>query len=409
MGGALRDYLTDEIVTDIDFVINEDIKKFAKKISKNNIIVKDKYIKYKTISLIINKKEYHITSFRKDLISYGRSALVDIAASMNDDVKRRDFTINSLYLDSKGNLTDFLNGENDLIKRKLVFIGNPVERIEEDYLRILRFCRFSGNFDNKISKNLKKEITLRVPKIINLSNKRIRDEIDKILLTKNCYKCFLMMTKLTLDKYLLINKNNYRRSEISSGFVIKNFGIIDFIKCNAKTVIQNEKLDLISVIMIHLYGGNNVEMIINRFDLNKRKTKFLYFVRQLINLKINIKNNFLGIIECQEKKIKLLQLIWKLRSCVNSKKQGLFKKDQIPFNWYKLGLLHVLSFEKIKNVNFEELNWPIFPLVREDILKTKKITAYDEVEKLFFQAENFWVNNNFKSSSKEILHFLKNR
>ena len=149
---------------------------------------------------------------------------------MNDDVKRRDFTINSLYLDSKGNLTDFLNGENDLIKRKLVFIGNPVERIEEDYLRILRFCRFSGNFDNKISKNLKKEITLRVPKIINLSNKRIRDEIDKILLTKNCYKCFLMMTKLTLDKYLLINKNNCRRSDISSGFVLKNFGIIDFIK-----------------------------------------------------------------------------------------------------------------------------------------------------------------------------------
>ena len=328
---------------------------------------------------------------------------------MNDDVKRRDFTINSLYLDSKGNLTDFLNGENDLIKRKLVFIGNPVERIEEDYLRILRFCRFSGNFDNKISKNLKKEITLRVPKIINLSNKRIRDEIDKILLTKNCYKCFLMMTKLTLDKYLLINKNNYRRSEISSGFVLKNFGIIDFIKSNAKTVIQNEKLDLISVIMIHLYGGSNVEMIINRFDLNKRKTKFLYFVRQLINLKINIKNDFLGIIECREKKIKLLQLIWKLRSCVNSKKQGLFKKDQIPFNWYKLGLLHVLSFEKIKNVDFEELNWPIFPLVREDLLKTKKITAYDEVEKFFFQAEDFWVNNNFKSSSKEILHFLKNR
>ena len=295
MGGALRDYLTDEIVTDIDFVINEDIKKFAKKISKNNIIVKDKYIKYKTISLIINKKEYHITSFRKDLISYGRSALVDIAASLNDDVKRRDFTINSLYLDSKGNLTDFLNGENDLIKRKLVFIGNPVERIEEDYLRILRFCRFSGNFDNKISKNLKKEITLRVPKIINLSNKRIRDEIDKILLTKNSYKSFLMMTKLTLDKYLLINKNNYMRSEISSGFVLKNFGIIDFIKLNAITLVQNEKLDLISVIMIHLYGEHCIDKIINRFDLNKRKIMFLNFIKKIINLKINIKNNHFNI------------------------------------------------------------------------------------------------------------------
>ena len=105
----------------------------------------------------------------------------------------------------------------------------------------------------------------------------------------------------------------------------------------------------------------------------------------------------------------MLQLIWKLRFCINSKKQGLFKKDQIPFNWYKLGLLHVLSFKKLNNIDFGELNWPIFPLVREDILKSKKIITNDEVEKLFFQAEDFWVKNNFKSSSKEILHFLKNR
>ena len=407
MGGALRDYLTDEIVTDIDFVINEDIKKFAKKISKNNIIVKDKYIKYKTISLIINKKEYHITSFRKDLISYGRSALVDIAASLNDDVKRRDFTINSLYLDSKGNLTDFLNGENDLIKRKLVFIGNPVERIEEDYLRILRFCRFSGNFDNKISKNLKKEITLRVPKIINLSNKRIRDEINKILLTKNCYKCFLMMTKLTLDKYLLINKNNYRRSEISSGFVLKNFGIIDFIKLNATTLVQNEKLDLISVIMIHLYGEHCIDKIIKRFDLNKRKIKFLNFIKQIINLKINIKNYYLDSHVVREKQMYIFQLIWQLRCGINSKKQGLFNKDRIPFNWYKLALLHILPFEKIKEIDLFKINWPTFPLVREEIVKSNKTITNVQVERLFFQAEDFWVNNNFQSSQEEILNFLE--
>ena len=291
---------------------------------------------------------------------------------MNDDVKRRDFTINSLYLDSKGNLTDFLNGENDLIKRKLVFIGNPLERIEEDYLRIIRFCRFSGNFDNKMSNNLKKEITLRVPKIINLSNKRIRDEIDKILLTKNCIKCFLMMTKLTLDKYLLINKNNYRRFEISSGFVIKNFGIVDFIKLNAINLVQNEKLDLISVIMIHLYGEHCIDKIINRFDLNKRKIKFLNFIKQIINLKINIKNNYLESHVVREKQMYIFQLIWRLRCGINSKKQGLFNKDRIPFNWYKLALLHILPFEKIKEIDLFEINWPIFPLVREEIVKSKK-------------------------------------
>ena len=118
--------------------------------------------------------------------------------------------------------------------------------------------------------------------------------------------------------------------------------------------------------------------------------------------------NFFNKLEVREKKIKLLQLIWEFRCSINPKKQGLFRKDRIPFNWYKFGLLHVLSFEKIKYIDFWELNWPIFPLVREDILKSKKITAYDEVEKLFFQAEDFWVNNNFKSSPKEILNSLKN-
>ena len=389
-------------------MINEDIKKFAKKICRNNIKVNESYIKYKTISLIIKEKEYHITSLRKDLISFGRSALVENAFSLNEDAKRRDFTINSLYLDSLGNLIDPLNGEHDINKKKLSFIGDPIKRIEEDYLRIIRFCRFSGNFYNKMSQNLEKKIISRVPNIINLSNNRIRDEIDKILLVKNCHKCFLMMTKLSVDQYLLINKSNNHEFINHSGFMLNDFKIIDFIKFNATTLIKNEKLDLISVIMIHLYGESNIEMIINRFDLNKRKTKFLHFVRQIINLKNNIKNNFLIKLEVREKKIKLLKLIWELRCSIKSKKQGLFKKDRIPFDWYKFALLHVFPFEKIKNVDLFEITWPIFPLVRKDILKFKKKITYDQVEKLFFKAEEFWVNNNFKSSQKEIIYFLKN-
>ena len=159
--------------------------------------------------------------------------------------------------------------------------------------------------------------------------------------------------------------------------------------------------------MIHLYGESKIELIINRFELNKRKAKFLHFVRKIINLKIKTNNNFLGTLEFQEKKINLLKLIWKLRFCINSKKQGFFEKDRIPFNWYKLSLLHILSFEKIKDVDFWDLHWPKFPLAREEIVKLKKTTNYDKAKKLFFKAENFWVNNNFKSSPKEILNFLK--
>ncbi len=388
-------------------MINEDIKTFAKKISKNNLKVNETYINYKTISLIIKKKEYHVTSFRKDLISFGRSALVDNAFDLSEDVKRRDFTINSLYLDSQGNLIDLLNGKNDINKRKLIFIGNPIKRIDEDYLRIIRFCRFSGNFYHNISDNLIKKIVSRVPNVIYLSNMRIRDEIEKILLAKNCHKCLQMMTKLSLDKYILINKNNHLKLNIHNGFVLDNYKIIDFIKLNAKKLIQNEKLDLISVLMIHLYGESNIEMIIYRFDLNKRKIKFLHFLRQIINLKINIKNNCLDKLEVREKQIKLLQLIWKFRCIIIPKKQGLFEKDRIPLSWYKFGFLHLFSFKKIKDIDFFEIKWPVFPIDKEDIVKLKNSITHNQLEKLFFQAEDFWVNNNFKSSPKEILNFLE--
>ena len=190
---------------------------------------------------------------------------------------------------------------------------------------------------------------------------------------------------------------------------LKNLKIIDFIKLNATNLIQNEKLDLISVIMIHLYGENFIDKIINRFDLNKRKIKFLNFIKQIINLKLNIKNNYLESQIVREKQMNIFQLIWQLRCGINSKKQGLFNKDRIPFNWYKLALLHILPIEKIKDIDLFEINWPIFPLVRNDILKLKKKITYDQVEKLFFKAEEFWVNNNFKSSQKEIIYFLKNK
>ena len=388
-------------------MINGDIKTFAKKISKNIVKVNDTYINYKTISLIIKKKEYHVTSFRKDLIFFGRSALVDNAFNLSEDVKRRDFTINSLYLDSQGNLIDLLNGKNDINKRKLNFIGDPIKRIEEDYLRIIRFCRFSGNFYHNISDNLIKEIVSRVPNIVNLSNMRIRNEIEKILLVNNCHKCLQMMKKLSLDKYILTNKNNHLKLNTHKGFVLDNYKIIDFIKLNAKTLIQNEKLDLISVLMIHLYGESNIEMIIYRFDLNKRKIKFLHFLRQIINLKNKIKNNFFDKYEVREKQIKLLQLIWKFRCIIIPKKQGLFEKDRIPLSWYKFGFLHLFSFEKIKDIDLFEIKWPVFPLDKEDIVKSKNSITHNQIEKLFFQAEDFWVNNNFKSSPKEILNFLE--
>jgi tRNA nucleotidyltransferase/poly(A) polymerase len=123
-------------------VINTEINSFVEKINKNKIRVNQKNIKYHTISVFLDNDEFQITSLRNDLKTYGRSADVNFVDSVYIDAKRRDFTINALYLDYEGNLIDPYNGYQDIIDKNLKFIGSPIERLKEDYLRIFRYCRF---------------------------------------------------------------------------------------------------------------------------------------------------------------------------------------------------------------------------------------------------------------------------
>ena len=150
VGGAIRDFLSNKIINDIDFVTNMEINLLLKKLSKKKFKIHQNNIQYKTISIILGNKEYQITSFRKDLITFGRQAYVSSAESLYQDSLRRDFTINALYLNAKGHLRDPLGGFNDIISKELKFIGDPLLRIEEDYLRIIRFCRFFANSYRKI-------------------------------------------------------------------------------------------------------------------------------------------------------------------------------------------------------------------------------------------------------------------
>ena len=263
VGGAIRDYLINQEIYDIDFVIDIDIRLFLEKIDKKNIKINTININYKTISIILNNKEYQITSFRKDLISFGRSAIVDFTFTLHEDAKRRDFTINALYLDEKGNLIDPFGGYNDIMNKKLRFIGDPIKRIEEDYLRIIRFCRFFGTFSKvDILKNLKRKIIKKVNKISILSNMRVRNELSKILMVKNFELCLSMIVTLQLDKYMLIPNSKSNKINKHSGFKTKDFKVIKYIKKNGLNTINHEKLDLISIAMLHLYNLQNIEMII---------------------------------------------------------------------------------------------------------------------------------------------------
>ena len=101
--------------------------------------------KHGTVTTRINEKEnFEVTTLRIDKVTDGRHAEVEFTKDWKIDAERRDLTINSMFLDLEGRLYDFFGGRNDLQQERIAFVGNTVKRIQEDYLRILRYFRFYG-------------------------------------------------------------------------------------------------------------------------------------------------------------------------------------------------------------------------------------------------------------------------
>ena len=383
-----------------------DMDLFLKKLSSEKIKIYQNNIQYKTISIILDNNEYQITSFRKDLITFGRQAYVSSAESLYQDSLRRDFTVNALYLNRKGHLIDPLGGFNDIMNKELKFIGDPALRIEEDYLRVIRFCRFFATFPNKdISYLLKNKIMKKLTNIRILSNKRMKEEFIKIFMVENFSKSLSVMSELEIDKYILLDKKN----EIHEGFKTKNFITLTYIKSFALNIINEEKLDLISVLMPLLYGFGKLESIIYRFELNNKKINFNKFTMRLLSFSHLYDNKILKSKNVREKQINTLKFIWKMRCNIYPNNKTIFKNDKIPFNWYKLALFHIIPLNNIKGIDLCNIKWPTFPVNRQQVEDMHMQKDYIQINNLINKAEQFWVNSDFKSSSDEITAFFKKK
>ena len=383
-----------------------DMDLFLKKLSSEKIKIYQNNIQYKTISIILDNNEYQITSFRKDLITFGRQAYVSSAESLYQDSLRRDFTVNALYLNRKGHLIDPLGGFNDIMNKELKFIGDPALRIEEDYLRVIRFCRFFATFPNKdISYLLKNKIMKKLTNIRILSNKRMKDEFTKIFMVEKFSKSLSVMSELEIDKYILLDKKN----EIHEGFKTKNFITLTYIKSFALNIINEEKLDLISVLMPLLYGFGKLESIIYRFELNNKKINFNKFTMRLLSFSHLYDNKILKSKNVREKQINTLKFIWKMRCNIYPNNKTFFKNDKTPFNWYKLALFHIIPLKNIEGIDLCNMKWPTFPINRQQVEDMHMQKDYIQINNLINKAEQFWVNSDFKSSSDEITAFLKKK
>ncbi len=139
-------------------------------------------IDHGTVGVLDGGKLYEVTTFRRDVETFGRHAIVEFADRVEDDLARRDFTINALaWHPPSGRLIDPFEGRRDLDEGRLRTVGAPADRFAEDYLRILRALRFAGLFDLDIEPATWTALTSAVPNLDRLSAERVREELQKVL------------------------------------------------------------------------------------------------------------------------------------------------------------------------------------------------------------------------------------
>jgi len=186
VGGCVRKFLTNQIIDDIDIATIFSPEEIKEKFRESNFKIIDTGIKHGSMTAIINSNKFEITTLRQDIKTDGRHAEISFIDNWQQDSRRRDFTINAIYMDAKGNIYDPQNGTEDLKNNKINFIGDPSTRIEEDYLRIVRYLRFCIQYNIKHSDpEVINAIKLNLNGIKNLSKERILSELYKIFKLNN--------------------------------------------------------------------------------------------------------------------------------------------------------------------------------------------------------------------------------
>ncbi|KAI1302349.1 CCA tRNA nucleotidyltransferase 1, mitochondrial [Halotydeus destructor] len=209
-GGAVRDLLTGVIPHDVDFATTATPVQMIDLMSpykeKIRIITTKAGEKHGTVTARVNdKSQYEITTLRIDKITDGRHAEVEFTLDWKLDASRRDLTINAMFLDLEGTLYDFFGGADDLEHHRIRFVGNAVDRIQEDYLRIFRYFRFYSRYGHRSGHDGETLKAMRdnISGLTGISGERIWTEMKRILPLEKSNLVFpVMLNEIGISKYI---------------------------------------------------------------------------------------------------------------------------------------------------------------------------------------------------------------
>ena len=374
VGGCVRKLITEEKIDDMDIAINIEPEKIKKVLIEQKIKFVETGIKYGTITALINDFKFEITSLRKDLSTDGRHAKVEFTSNWEQDAQRRDFTINAIYSDISGEVYDPLNGIEDLKNGIIKFIGDPNQRIQEDYLRILRYLRFYTQYNKN---KFHDEITIKAIKrnldgLAKISRERILEELFKMMKLNNFSKLFEDEFCRFIILSILPQLRNYNRIKILN-------------KISYKIKKQIDKILLLSILIVD--ETDNCNFFLYKYQLSNEDKKRILF----------IKNSF-----------------------KNYSKQYLYSKKNLLKLTYlsdKSSVIELLIFlifvnpEKISNIEnlidyIKEKTIPEFPINAKFLKEEYNFLEGKQLGDALKKLEKQWIDNGFKIDKGNVKSLL---
>ena len=369
VGGCLRKIINNEQVDDIDLATNLDPSEVSIILKKNKINFYESGIEHGTITAVIDDYKFEITSLREDILTDGRHAKVQFSKDWKLDASRRDFTINSIYSDFEGNLFDPFDGKKDLEKGEINFIGNTEKRIQEDYLRILRYLRFFINYSKQPhNEKIIKSIKVNIIGISRISKERLLDELKK-LFSSDC------LEKLHKDKFGL------ELLELVFPELKNIKSILKLIKSKKKLFKDFDFIFILSLMIID--GTDNLDYFLYKYNISNKDQK-----------RIKIIDDFFK----EKKELKYLDET---------------KLNKIFYYRGKQAVLDILNFKIIKSkkldnelISLQELfkkkTLPSLPIGAGLLMSKYKIPEGKQLGIMLKLIEEEWVKNNFRISDKKI-------